>query len=152
MKDPVDHIERPRLPWRDTADGAATECGLNAAKVSTLTRDQFFQRVKDLGQQRTAMLTCMTCCDTARRWGTWNDDPRNAVQREIEWERNGRWSRSDDRGTRLRDELTAIADLIAAHKEEFTSSVEAIKAKRDWLAKKQALNAKPKIARMPGSL
>lgn len=49
MKDPVDHIIRPKMPWRN--DNGITECGLNADKVSTLTRTDFFKRLKDLGQQ-----------------------------------------------------------------------------------------------------
>ena len=32
MKEPVDHILRPKLPWR-TGEGAITECGYDAAKV-----------------------------------------------------------------------------------------------------------------------
>lgn len=33
MKEPVDHILRPSLPWREAS--AMTECGLNAASVKT---------------------------------------------------------------------------------------------------------------------
>jgi hypothetical protein len=39
--------------------------GIDAAKVKTLTREEFFQRRKDYGLQRTALMTCMTCSDTA---------------------------------------------------------------------------------------
>ena len=53
MKEPVDHILRPQLPWR--TDGGITECGYNAEKVSTLTRAAYFDRLKNLGQQRTAI-------------------------------------------------------------------------------------------------
>src|SRR5690349_10474914 len=112
MKEPVDHIERPSLPWRE--NGTVTECGYDASKVKTLTREEFFSREKELGQQRTAMLTCMTCMNTAKRWGRWADDPRLALQREIEWE--VRWSR-EQRGQRLKDELLAMAALIEAHRE-----------------------------------
>ncbi len=38
VKEPVDHILRPRLPWRDGSEGAITECGYDATKVKTLTR------------------------------------------------------------------------------------------------------------------
>jgi hypothetical protein len=151
MKDPVDHIERPRLPWRHTADGTATECGLDASKVKTLTREEFFQREKDLGKQRTAMLTCMTCCDTARRWGSWGDDPRMAMQREIEWESRGRWSR-DDRGERLKDELLAIAALIEAHQEEFDEHRAATEQRREWLKKKAAMERRPTPQHRPRPL
>jgi len=150
MKEPVDHILRPSLPWRRLGEGSITECGYDASKVKTLTREEFFTRLKELGQQRTAMLTCMTCSDTAKRWGTWDDDPRLALQREIEWERGGAyWSRGrDDRGTRLKDELTAINSLIENHREEFSALVSEIETRRAWVEKKAAMkaamNAKPK--------
>jgi hypothetical protein len=149
MKEPVDHILRPCLPWRQFGEGAITECGYDASKVKTLTRDEFFQRQKDLGQQRTAMLTCMTCSDTARRWGRWDDDPRLALQREIEWERGGYYySRGrDDRGQRLKDELVAIASLIEAHRDEFDASITASEQRREWLEKKAAMERKPKAPR-----
>lgn len=139
MKDPVDHIARPRLPWRSYDDGSVTECGLNAEKAPTLTRDAYFQRVKDLGKQRAAMITCMTCAQTAERWGTWEDDPRTALQREIEWEQRGRWSR-EPRGQRLKDELVAVAELVNLHREEFDSLISAIKLRREWLEKKDNMS------------
>lgn len=145
VKEPVDHILRPRLPWRSPDEGAVTECGFDASKVKTLTRDEFAQRMKDLGRQRCAILTCMTCSETAGRWGTWDDDPRMALQREIEWEQRGRWSR-EDRGQRLKDELLAIADLVAAHREEFDAAVTASEQRRAWLEKKAAMERKPKPA------
>jgi hypothetical protein len=140
MKEPVDHILRPRLPWRAPDEGAITECGYDASKVRTLTRPEFFQRLKDWGTQRTALLTCMTCCDTALRWGAWDDDPRLALQREIEWERGSAyWSRSPDRnGCRLRDELIAIAALIGTHQDEFEAAIAASARRREWLEKKAA--------------
>lgn len=148
MKEPVDHILRPRLPWRGD-EGAITECGYDAAKVKTLTRAEYFQRLKDYGQQRTAMCTCMTCADTARRWGSWEDDPRLALQREIQWERPGYYSRSEPRGQRLKDELLAVAALIEAHPEEFADTVRAIVARREWLTikaehKRKSAVVKPK--------
>ena len=152
MKEPVDHILRPRLPWRQHGENAITECGYDASKVKTLTRAEFFQRQKDLGQQRTAMLTCMTCSDTARRWGTWDDDPRLAVHREIEWERGGYYYRArDDRGQRLKDELLAIASLIEAHRDEFDASITASEQRREWLERKAAMERRPKPPR-PRSL
>jgi hypothetical protein len=150
MKEPVDHILRPQLPWRD-GDAAITECGFDATKVKTLTREEFTQRVKDLGKQRTAMFTCMTCSDTAARWGRWGDDPRLALQREIEWERGQNyWARSrEDRGQRLRDELEAIATLVESHRDEFDELVRAREQRREWLEKKEAMThrAKPPVPR-----
>lgn len=141
MKEPVDHILRPQLPWR--IDGGITECGYDATKVSTLTRAAYFARLKDLGQQRSAMLTCMTCSQTAQRWATWEDEPRQAIQREIEWEGHGsyRWGGDDRRGTRMRDELLAIAALIEAHREEFDAHVAATEERRAWLERKAAHDA-----------
>lgn len=151
MKEPVDHIARPSLPWRCPEEGLITECGYNAANVKTLTRAEFFQREKELGQQRAAMLTCMTCSDTAKRWGSWIDDPRMAVQREITWEGGGHYFRMrDDRGQQLKDELIAIASLIEAHREEFDAALLALKQRREWLEKKAAKESKPKVVRAKG--
>jgi hypothetical protein len=144
VKEPVDHILRPQLPWRIGHEGAVTECGYDASKIKTLTRDEFAARFKELGQKRMMMLTCMTCYDTARRHGTWEDDPRGAVGREIDWEI--RFWRSNDRGQRLKDELIAIAALIEAHKEEFANIMTSNVQRREWLEKKAALSAKPKVA------
>jgi hypothetical protein len=144
MKDPVDHIFRPSLPWRCVA---ITECGYDASKVKTITRDEFFQREKELGKQRAAMLTCMTCSQTALRWKTWDDDPRQAMQRELEWELVGARYRRNDRGQKLKDELMAIASLIEAHRDEFDEFVSNIEQRRVWLEKKAAMETKPKSTR-----
>src|SRR5258708_2480018 len=112
-----------------------------------MSRIDFFQRVKDLGQQRTAMLTCMTCSDTAKRSKTWEEDPCQAMAREIAWER-GEWYRArTDRGERLKDELTAIAALIKAHREEFEASITTREQRRDWLEKKSAMKQQKPIRR-----
>lgn len=142
MKEPVDHIARPVLPWRLGREGAITECGYDISKVKTLTREEFFQRVKDLGQQRMAMLTCMTCSDTAKRWKTWEVDPRQAMDREIAWEHGGGYRARTDRGERLKDELVAIASLVEIHREEFDAIIMAGIQRREWLEKKAALEKK----------
>lgn len=143
MKEPVDHIIRPLLPWR-SSEGAVTECGYDASKVKALTREEFFQREKDLGKQRAAMITCMTCADTAKRWGTWETDPCQAMAREIAWER-GEWYRArTDRGERLKDELFAAAELIEAHREEFETLVTTRAGRREWLEKKAANKKQPR--------
>lgn len=147
MREPVDHILRPQMPWR--TDAGITECGFDASKVATLTRDQFFARLKDFGKQRTAMVTCMTCSDTATRWGTWEDDPRRAMEREIQWETA--WRRSD-RGEQLRDELVAIAMLIDAHREEFDAHIELIQKRRSWNDQKAAVRKPVKVPRVRGGL
>jgi hypothetical protein len=138
VKEPVDHVLRPSLPWRSAADPAITECGYDAAKVTTLPREQFFARLKDYGPQRSALLTCMTCSSTAMRWGTWADDPRLAVSREVEWE-GARWSgfgAHEKRGHRLKEELLAIEALIGAHPEEFRKLLAAIAARQEWRDRK----------------
>jgi hypothetical protein len=144
VKEPVDHVLRPQLPWRN--DAGITECGYDASKVKALTRAEFFERLKEFGQQRTAMLTCMTCSDTARRWGTWEDDPRKALEREIQWETS--WRR-DDRGVRLRDELLAIAELVERHRDEFDACINLTEQRRSWNDKKAAVQ-KPRVAPIRG--
>ena len=137
MKEPVDHIMRPQLPWRTVA--GVTECGYNSAKVPTITRAAYFDRRKELGQQRCAMVTCMTCAQTAERWGSWEDDPRPAMQRELAWEYGHHSWRERGRGDLLRDELLAIAALIEAHRDEFDAHIEATAARRAWVEKKKML-------------
>lgn len=129
MKEPVDHIERPRLPWRSEGEMTITECGFDAVKVKCLTRSEFFRRLKEYGQQRTALLTCLTCMHTAQRWSTWEEDPRRALQREIEWESSWR----TDRGNLLRDELRAIVMLIKSHPDEFRGLVNGLTGTIDFL-------------------
>jgi hypothetical protein len=114
MKEPVDHIERPLLPWRELI--RLTECGYAADKVKTITRDQFMSRLLEYGQHRTAILTCMTCMETARRWGTWDQDPCQALQRELQWDLR-------HREDLLKRELLAVAMLIRLHTEEFKALV-----------------------------
>lgn len=151
MKQPVDHILRPQLPWRN--EPGMTECGYDASKVPTLTRNEYAARLKELGQQRAAMLTCMTCASTSERWQHWEDDPRRALGREIEWETGGYGYRRDNkRGLRLHDELLAIAALVEAHREEFDAHVTATGQRRSWLERKAASAAKPKQKPMPGGL
>jgi len=139
MKEPVDHIIRPRLPWRPES-AAITECGYDASKVKSVMRDEFFKRLKEYGEQRSALLTCMTCMSTAKRWPTWQDDPRLAISREVEWE-GAHWSSfmretSERRGHLLRDELFAVESLIAAHPDEFRDLLASIDARRQWLDRK----------------
>lgn len=145
MKQPVDHILRPSLPWRQ-GEGAITECGYDASKVQAITREEFIARTKELGMQRTAMLTCMTCSDTARRWCDWETEPRRALEREIVWETGGGYYRTprSDRGERLKTELLAIVKLIENHRDEFDAEIMAITQRAEWLKKKDDLAKKPR--------
>jgi hypothetical protein len=146
VREPVDHILRPRLPWRRSDEAAITECGYNAASVKTISREQYFARLQELGQQRSAMFTCMTCSDTAKRWTDWAGDPRKAVEREIDWE-CGYGRHRANRRTLLKHELLAIADLIEAHSDEFEQAVLASQQREDWIEQK-ALRTQ-KISRRP---
>jgi hypothetical protein len=112
-KEPIEHVLRPHLPWRDEAD--LTECGLDAARTVAIERPAFLAKLKQLGDRRTAMLTCMTCFETSRRWLDWDNDPRQALLREIQHEGHGPHAR----GNQLRDELRALAVLASEHQEEF---------------------------------
>lgn len=127
MRDPVDHVLRPNLPWR--REIGATECGLDGSKVPTLTRDEFLARLKDYGSQRTALTTCMTCCTVAGNWKTWDDDPVSALGREIRSRAYGRLGDLEE----IRLELLAIAELVAAHREEFDELLK----RMEWAQRKE---------------
>lgn len=120
MKEAVVHVERPRLPWR-VEGPSITECGCSTDDVETITRAILAEREKEWGDYRTMMTTCVTCLRTARRWDDWGADPCSAIGREVEWET--RFWATSKRGHRLRDELRAIALLIARHSEEFAGLV-----------------------------
>lgn len=136
MKEPVDHVLRPSLPWRESED-SITECGFNAANVKTLSRPELFARRKELGLQRTSMTTCMTCMNTAERHGTWSEDPRPALLREIIWEYGDGFRARSDRGDRLKNELLAIAQIIESHRDEFDAAVLALEKQKEWIDKKR---------------
>lgn len=118
--DVLSHVTRAGLPWREAK---LTECGLPIESHRSISADEFDERVKRLGQQRAAMLTCMTCWSTAHRYdpdryGSMPGDFAetwallNALEREISW------SRRKDRVTFPR-ELAAIGILIERHRSEF---------------------------------
>lgn len=135
MKDPLDHILRPPLPWR--ADIKITECGHDGTIGSALTREGFFERLKDYGKARTAMTTCMTCMQTSHRWPTWAEDPRTALMREIVWEAADHWSgigtlSHEPHGHQLKDDLLAIEILISTHYDEFRKLLRIIAARNEW--------------------
>lgn len=116
----LEHVMRPRPPWRDSD---WTECGLNPATLDpttrpVITRDALIRKVKDLGVKRTAMSTCVTCYDTARRWKTWEEDPVQVIGRETYGAYGGR---DGLRRELFRDELLAIEELIKRYPDEFTA-------------------------------
>jgi hypothetical protein len=118
VKEELDHVLRPPLPWREVT---MTECGLDPTGKKVLTNEQFIARCKEYGQQRTAMVTCMTCLNTVQRW--LNGQSLTAqVGREID-RVGGKWSRAHDDGGLLENELRAIQLLVEAHREEFDATV-----------------------------
>lgn len=131
-----DHVIRARLPWR-TDD--LTECGRPVEDVgSTITREQLRWRLKQYGQQRTAFTVCMTCWGVARSEDVWETNPTGMISRDM---RRGRgaivyydYQRPVDgvpqqptgpHVDRLSVELHAIAEMIAAHRDEFDQRVQA---------------------------
>jgi hypothetical protein len=115
---PVDHLARPPLPWRHAAD--LTECGIPLANLDptrVITAAALDRRIRDLGQQRTAYTTCMTCWSTAGRWRSGEPDPIQVIVREAQAvEYPGRHPARRDA---LAAEVEAIVALVAAHREEF---------------------------------
>jgi hypothetical protein len=118
---PMEHIARPSAPWRLPQD-ARTECGLPVAGHPVLSRDAWGAKVKELGKQRAAFTTCMSCWSTADRWqeATFNQDPVQVVARET----YGQKIISQEGREIFRDELLALGALVEAHREEY----EAIRA------------------------
>ncbi len=106
---PIDHVQRLALPWRTHV---LTECGLPVEGHPVISREVFIERVKEFGQSRTMMMTCMTCYETTRRHPTFEQDPARALQREIPGWYAGK-------PCLLSRELRAIAILVDRHRDEF---------------------------------
>jgi hypothetical protein len=104
MKEPVDHNPATTIALTLGQRGGDHRMRLWRFEGADADAPRVFS-LKDLGRKRTAMLTCMTCADTAARWGTWDDDPRRALEREIAWEWGGGYRAREDRGSQLKDEL-----------------------------------------------
>lgn len=130
----VDHILRPAPPWRRGND--RTECGLEIGedRSKVITRRDVAARLRDLGKTRLAMITCITCWETAERWADWSDRPSAVIGREVDpWR-----SRYNRKERELIDhELEAVAALIEAHPEEFYGYLDGL-AQTTSLAEKQA--------------
>jgi hypothetical protein len=107
----VQHIMRSPLPWRP--DEELTECGKPAVDFAkVISRDLAVAQHRDLGATRFAMVTCITCTQTANRWPTFDMNPVDRLLREAQ------------RPSPLfKAELRALAMLAAAHPEEFTEAV-----------------------------
>ena len=116
---PLDHLARPPLPWRLRA--TLTECGRPLAELDparVITAEILRRRVRDLGKQRAAYTTCMTCADTAQRWRSIDPDPLTLLLREAESVQYLS-PRTADRRAALTVEIDAITALVAAHRAEF---------------------------------
>lgn len=116
MKEPVEHIERARIPWRRER---LTECGRDVADVTLcITRDQAVAKAKELGRQRYAMVACMSCVETFGRHNTWAADPVGVLRRGL-----SDWGPKAGESAR---ELRAIELLIKAHPEEWADTLAAL--------------------------
>lgn len=144
-KPTVDHVERPNPPWRSDR---TTECGLDDSRC-LISRSEFYDRVKDQGQQRAAMSICMTCWHTALRYGgrghsqmsakasflnLWGHDPADVIGRDLHGKRREMLSR----------ELQIVGLLVEAHRDEFD---EALKGMADaaTLDDLRVKRAKPQV-------
>lgn len=105
----LEHVVRATPPWRDVSQ---TECGLDIKGRQVITRAAFVAKVKDQGQQRSAMTTCMTCWNTARRWKDWAGSPSQVIARDV-----NQWG--DEKRAGIDAELLALAAMVEAHPDEF---------------------------------
>jgi hypothetical protein len=116
MTEPVrkDHIRRENVPWR-TTDDALTECGLDVRDCQALTPQAMLEKIAEQGEVRASLSSCMTC------WQHRRTDRgqllRDAVSRLI----NRSWHGKES--GRVERELRAIGLLVAAHREEFETTL-----------------------------
>lgn len=116
MREPLEHIIRPQIPWRQAP--AKTECGRGADAVEggSIGFEEFRRKFREYGQQRTAMTTCMTCYGRATTGATlredWAHNPAAVFARDI-------GGYSYDGVEPLNTELRALELLVKAHPEEF---------------------------------
>lgn len=123
-------------PWRQTR--GATDCGkpidpdgtANGAQV--FTWDELTAFVAKHGQQRAAILTCMTCYNTHRNYRPWSVDPVTAIAREAH---SARSRRKPD--TTLATELKALARLVELHPDEFAAIIDGLNRTDDLAAARQ---------------
>lgn len=129
MKTPMEHVLRSPLPWRADEE-AKTECGKLAIDVAkSITFDDLVRKVKDQGQQRAAMSTCMTCMGRAdfRRLQDWDSCPGSLLYRESQHEPGHAWNPVHE-DSLLDRELRAIAALVEAHRDEFDGYINGLQS------------------------
>lgn len=129
------HIRRVQLPWRD--DPGLTECGLDAAKFETVNYDDFADKLKEQGQARASLSTCMTCWQTMDRYrGYWSAGKRDfrtpsliqVLDRELS-RHVSHWShREESAGRRLRHELEAMVQMVAMDRLTFEGIIAELEA------------------------
>lgn len=120
MTEPIAHIARSVLPWRDASDND-TECGKAVSEFArVITWDAAVRMVKDLGMQRAAFVLCMTCTSTGDRWRMRSDGTRAEGQCSFEGEPTERLSREFGKRRDQTDrELRAMGELVTRHRQEF---------------------------------
>lgn len=115
-EEPLSHIRRPDLPWREAR---ITECGRGVNDVAEImSRADALALVDKHGIKRAAFLLCMTCMTTCNQYATWEQSPADALGREF----------FGVKDPALDDELTAIGLLVAAHRDEFDDYLRGVKA------------------------
>ena len=116
--EPLKHIARTPLPWRESGK---TVCGKPISQYAdglVVGLEDAAVLSRRLGRQRFALVICMTCAHNADRWTQWEDSPIARMEREVTGGAFGR------REPILEYELRSIADMIAAHRDEFNERVE----------------------------
>ena len=132
MGEPRTHVLRPPIPWRDSE--RRTECGLDPERIHpdyVIERDELVRRMKRDGQQRTYVLTCVTCLNTANRWPTWEQSPSGFMGRLV----NPPMGQRDEERARVDAELRAMVELVGRHRALFGELValprlEAVRSQR----------------------
>lgn len=123
MADPLKHIVRPPLPWRESDQ---TRCGRSTTEIRPellATLDEAKQIVAQHGKQRAAFLFCMTCAQGASPWREWDDDPIERMGRECSSLSHYGIRRDPERAERFERELRTMALLIEAHRDEWEATL-----------------------------
>lgn len=113
-KERKDHIKRENVPWR-TDDDALTECGLDVQDCRALTPQQMREKVAEQGEVRASLSSCMTC------WQNRRVDRGQLLRDTVLRMLNRSWHGDD--GVRVERELRALGLLVAAHREEFETTL-----------------------------
>lgn len=127
--DPEHVVRGNSFPWRPPEDGL-TECGLEVTGRKVITKDELVQKERVQGKTRAAMTTCITCAQTATRYRSWDQDPVDAVRREVLGMRRHE--------QRFKRELWALAALAAAHPEQFQGFLSGLEQTTDLVARRRA--------------